>query len=80
MLYGEGLEPQGFSFFIAVKISTTIPWLLVLLIIVALFFLIKKKWEIAFFLVVLIIVMNWWVECIPLRIIPLKLTSSVTVR
>ena len=23
MLYGEGLEPQGFSFFIAVKISTT---------------------------------------------------------
>lgn len=57
-------------------LALTIPWLLVLLIIVALFFLIKKKWEIAFFLVVLIIVMNWWVECIPLRIIPLKLTSS----
>lgn len=57
-------------------LALAIPWLLVLLTIAFIVSLIKKTWKVALLLAVIIIVINWWVECLPLRVMPLKITST----
>lgn len=53
-------------------LALTIPWLLVLLTITAIVCLLKKKWKVALLLVGVALALNWWSECIPLRLCPLK--------
>lgn len=45
-----------------------IPWILILLLLADSFFLLKKKWLIAAVIFIMVFVLNWWSECIPLRL------------
>lgn len=49
-----------------------IPWLLILLLSIVLFFLYKKKRLVAFLLFVVVIFLNFWSECIPIRLFAKK--------
>ena len=49
-------------------LALSVPWLLTLLFIVTILLLFKKKWGIAIIFSLLIFTLNWWGECIPLRL------------
>jgi len=49
-------------------LALIIPWLLSLLIILVVVCLISKKWKVALLMAGVILLLNWWYECIPLRL------------
>lgn len=49
-------------------LALSIPWLLLILIILTLVFLLRKKWWVAISLFIIAITVNWWFECVPLRL------------
>lgn len=48
------------------------PWLILALAIVASVLMFYKKWRVGIFFLILAIIVNWWGECIPFRLWPLR--------